>query len=384
MNNPLVLASKEIYLRLVHSVSKKSKIKNNKIVFLLSFPSASQLALQTLFDNFSEKLVICYTKSSKELASYYQKNGCLTYNIDDLPVLLKDIVPMVTNSQLVFCDNYFAFLAGINFQARTKVVQLWHANGAIKTFGLAAAYTKNVSRKDRQRYLEVYKKFTHYVVSSQKMANIFAKNYRQKINDLSFGYLPTDFYFDKDWMQNAKKMFRDTFSTKKKVALYVPTYRENKVTIPLNFSHLANQLGDEWQVLVKAHPHDSNLYQQVKDESKIIANFNDLDLAQILPSVDCLITDYSSIPFEYSLANPEGEMVFFCFDYEQYNKEVGIEEGFKDWAPGQIVTTQEELISAIQYPFSQDFTSFNQMWNEYTQGDAYKQLVRWVEKAYDN
>lgn len=135
-------------------------------MFLLSFPSASQLALQTLFDNFSEELVICYTKSSKELASYYQKNGCLTYNIDDFPVLLKDIVPMVTNSQLVFCDNYYAFLAGINFQARTKVVQLWHANGAIKTFGLEAAYTKKVSRKDQQRYLEVYKKFTHYVVSS--------------------------------------------------------------------------------------------------------------------------------------------------------------------------------------------------------------------------
>jgi len=384
VSNPLVLASKEIYLRLVHSVSKKSKIKNNKIVFLLSFPSASQLALQTLFDNFSEELVICYTKSGKKLASYYQKKGCLTYNIDDFPVLLKDIVPMVSNSQLLFCDNYFAFLAGINFQARTKVVQLWHANGAIKTFGLEAAYTKEVSRKDQQRYLEVYKKFTHYVVSSQKMANIFAKNYRQKINELSFGYLPTDLYFDNDWVRNVKKEFRDNIPTKKKVALYVPTYRENKTITPLDFSDLANQLGDKWQVLVKAHPHDNDLYQQVKNESKIISDFNGLDLAQILPSVDCLITDYSSIPFEYSLANPEGKMVFFCFDYKQYNKEVGIEEGFEDWAPGQIVTTQEELISAIQCSSTQDFTSFNQIWNEYAQGDACKRLVRWVEKAYDN
>lgn len=384
MSNPLVLASKEIYLRLVHSVSKKSKQKNNKIVFLLSFPSASQIALQTLFDNFSDELVICYTKSGKQLASYYQQKGCLTYSIDDFPVLLRNIVPMISNSQLVFCDNYFAFLAGINFQARTKVVQLWHANGAIKSFGLEAAYTKNVSTKDHQRYLEVYNKFTHYVVSSQKMANIFAKNYQQKINELPFGYLPTDFYFDEEWMHNAKKIFRNSISTKKKIALYVPTYRENKTTIPLDFSNLANQLGDEWQVLVKAHPHDSNLYQQVKDESKIISDFNGMDLAQILPSVDCLITDYSSIPFEYSLANPEGKMVFFCFDYEQYDKEVGIEEGFEGWAPGQIVTTQEELISAIQSPSRKDFTLFNQVWNEYTQGNACKQLVRWVEKAYDN
>lgn len=110
-----------------------------------------------------------------------------------------------------------------------------------------------------------------------------------------------------------KKCLEIIFQRRKKIALYVPTYRENKVTIPLNFSRLANQLGDEWQVLVKAHPHDSNLYQQVKDESNIVSNFNGLDLAQILPSVDCLITDYSSIPFEYSLANPEGKMVFFLF-----------------------------------------------------------------------
>lgn len=384
MSNPLVLASKELYLSFVHLASKRTKKKNNKIVFLLSFPTASKLALQMLYENFPEELVICYTKNSKELATYYEQKGCSIYCIDNVSSLLKYIIPTVTGSKLVFCDNYFAFLASITFIPQTKVVQLWHANGAIKSFGLEAEYTKKVSAQDRKRYSEVYEKFTHYVVSSQIMADVFAKNYRQKINELPFGYLPTDLFFDQEWLQKSKSLFKSNFPMDKKIALYVPTYRENKTEIPLDFSHLAYQLGNEWQVMVKPHPHDEALYENVWNEDNIISDFKGLDLAQILPSVDCLITDYSSVPFEYTLANPKGKIVFFCYDYDEYQKEVGIEDNFQYWAPGEIVQTEKELIAAVQKPSKQSFETFNQMWNEYAQGKAQEQLLEWVNKVYDN
>ncbi|MCF1619447.1 CDP-glycerol glycerophosphotransferase family protein [Tetragenococcus koreensis] len=384
MFNPLILASKELYLWLVHLTSKRTKKNNDKIVFLLSFPTASKPALQLLYENFPEKLVICYTKNSKELASYYERRGCSTYCIDEFPTLLKNIVPIVTGCKLVFCDNYFAFLAGITFSFSTKVVQLWHANGAIKSFGLAAEYAKKASEKDRKRYSEVYEKFTHYVVSSKKMADIFAKSYRQNINKLPFGYLSTDLFADQYWLSETRKQFKNYFPRDKKVVLYVPTYREYKTSLPLDFAKLQQHLGDEWQIMVKAHPHDEEFYSKIKNESQIITDFKGLDLVQILPSVDCLITDYSSVPFEYSLANPKGKIVFFCYDYDEYNKEVGVEENFESWAPGAIVTNEEALISEVQCSSKQNFTSFNQMWNEYVQGNARKQLLEWVRKVYDN
>lgn len=384
MNNPLVLASKELYLWLVQLASKKAKKKNDKIVFLLSFPTTSGLALQMLYEHFPDKLVICYTKNSEKLANDYEQMGCTTYCIDDFPILLKHIVPIVTGSQLVFCDNYFAFLAGIEFSSYAKVVQLWHANGAIKSFGLAAEYTKKVSKKDRKRYSEVYEKFTHYVVSSKRMSQIFAKNYQHTFQELPFGYLPTDLFFDQEWLKNVKKLFKNNFSTNKKIALYVPTYREHSSEIPLSFSHLKYQLGNEWMIMVKPHPHDVDLYQQIKAEDNVVSDFKEMNLVQLLPSVDCLITDYSSVPFEYSLANPQGKIVFFCYDYKEYNKDVGIEEGFEKWAPGQIVTNEEELVTAIKKEKKQNFDSFNHMWNEYTQGNACEQLLKWVEKVYGN
>lgn len=384
VSNPLVLASKEFYLMLVQFASQRTRKKDDKIIFLLSFPEASQMTLQLLYEHFPDKLVICYTKDAKELAEFYKSKGCSIYCIDSFSVLLKDVVPAVSSNKLIFCDNYFVFLARITLSKDASVVQLWHANGAIKLFGLEAKYTKNVTKRDRKRYIEVYNKFTHYVVSSQKMANIFAKNYQQKINKLSFAYLPTDYFFDQDWLQTAKKQFKNNFPTNKKIALYVPTYREHQSEVPLDFSSLKSQLNDEWLVMVKPHPHDKELYQKVNNIDGIISDFKGMDLAQILPSVDCLITDYSSIPFEYSLANPNGKMVFFCYDYEEYKNEVGIEEGFQYWAPGKIVKKQRELVSAIQTPSKENFDVFNQMWNEYTQGNARVQLLKWVEKAYGN
>ncbi|MDN6599885.1 MAG: CDP-glycerol glycerophosphotransferase family protein, partial [Tetragenococcus koreensis] len=236
MSNPLVLASKEFYLMLVQFASKRAKKKNDKIIFLLSFPEASKPTLQLLYEHFPDKLVICYAKNAKDLAEFYENKGCPIYCIDTFSVLIKDVVPIVSSSKLVFCDNYFAFLARITFNNKASVVQLWHANGAIKLFGLEAKYTKNVTKRDRERYIEVYNKFTHYVVSSQKMADIFAKNYQQTINKLPFGYLPTDLFFDQEWLQRAKKQFKHNFPTNKKIALYVPTYREHQSEVPLDFS----------------------------------------------------------------------------------------------------------------------------------------------------
>ncbi|KFN91004.1 CDP-glycerol: N-acetyl-beta-D-mannosaminyl-1,4-N-acetyl-D-glucosaminyldiphosphoundecaprenyl glycerophosphotransferase [Tetragenococcus muriaticus PMC-11-5] len=175
------------------------------------------MTLQLLYEHFPDKLVICYEKNTKELAEFYENKGCPIYCIDSFSVLIKDIVPMVSGSKLVFCDNYFAFLARTTLVPDANVVQLWHANGAIKLFGLEAKYTKNVTKKDRDRYMEVYHKFTHYVVSSRKMANVFAKNYHQTINKLPFGYLPTDLFLIKNGYEMLGNNLKSIFQLIKKL-----------------------------------------------------------------------------------------------------------------------------------------------------------------------
>lgn len=380
MKRWLVNFSKDCYLKGIQFMSKRDYPSHKKIIFLLSFPSTSRVTLDALYQEWGKDLVICYTKNSLTLAQEYQRKGCQIYPISQYLILLRKIVPLLKGAKVVLSDNYFAFLAGIPFSSKTKNIQLWHANGAIKRFGLEAEYAKKSALKDQERYKEVYKTWTHYVVSSSKMKHIFEKNYQISVNSLDFGYPPTDNYFDETWRKEVSMTFKQKFPTEKKVLLYAPTYREGKSMLPLELKEVFKELKKEWLIFIKCHPHDQESYEAFIAETKVVFDFQGMALNELLPSVDCLITDYSSIPFEYSLANPQGRVVFYCYDYQQYKDDVGLEADFEAWAPGEIVKDTASLIPAIQTETTVEFTSFNQVWNTYAKGNSKKQLIEWVKE----
>ncbi|KAF1304833.1 CDP-glycerol glycerophosphotransferase family protein [Enterococcus sp. JM9B] len=379
MKNVLLTGMKSFYLFLVEQRSKRPAEKNDKIIFLLSFPSTSRWVLSELYKKYGSRLVVCYTENSHELAANYQKKGCLIYGIDSFRELLSSI-PLMKGASTILCDNYFAFLGGMMFEPSTKVIQIWHAGGAVKTFGLEANYAKNSTKKDQDRYQQVYDRLTHYVVASDQMATIFKKSYHvTNAEFLPFGYFPADRYFDEAWLKQAKQKFQERFGNKKSL-LYVPTYRENENENPIDFSRLAAVLGDEWQLFAKAHPHDPALQQKFEKHPAVITDFKGLTLQEMLPSIDCLITDYSSVPFEYTLANKEGKLLFFCYDLEEYQKTVGIQDGFFDALPEALAVTFDELLEKAANMQAVDLDRFDQTWNQYNKGNAMKQLMNWMEE----
>ena len=72
-------------------------------------------------------------------------------------------------------------------------------------FGLQAQYAKKATAKDQQRYQKVYDTFTHFVVSSPTMAEIFAESYNIDPIFLKFGYPMTDYYFNRNEKTFLKK-----------------------------------------------------------------------------------------------------------------------------------------------------------------------------------
>lgn len=371
---------KSIYLFIVSFRSRTTYKKNKKVIFLLSFPSTSRIIIEALYNEWGKKLVICYTPEATDLALEYARKGCEVYPIHSFKILISHVIPLITGAKVILCDNYFAFLSGIKSSKDRKVVQVWHANGAIKNFGLSAKYAKNRSKFDQKRYKEVYKMFTHYVVSSDKMKSVFERNYQLMVEVLPYGYPPTDNFLDNDWMSQKKATFRKKFPTTKKIMLYAPTYREKKSTKVSEFKTIVNNLQDEWLIFVKPHPHEMEEYQMLSDEESIVFDFKGLSLEEILPSVDCLITDYSSIPFEYSLANPQGKVIFYCYDFLEYEEIVGIENDFRDWAPGEIVYNETNLLRAIQSNRHFSFERFNKEWNQFVTGASRTQIIEWVRK----
>jgi hypothetical protein len=59
-----------------------------------------------------------------------------------------------------------------------------------------------------------------------------------------------------------------------------------------------------------------------------------------------MITDYSSIIYEYSLLNRP--MLFFAYDKDVYAATRGFHRDYIDTAPGKVVTTFDDLLTAMR------------------------------------
>jgi CDP-glycerol glycerophosphotransferase (TagB/SpsB family) len=102
----------------------------------------------------------------------------------------------------------------------------------------------------------------------------------------------------------------------------------------------------------------------------------------LLLVADCLITDYSSVAFDYALINKQGKLVFYWFDEEEYEKETGIQQIFKETLPYKVVSTIEEVALSIEES-QDDLSAFNEVWNTYNDGESTKRLLQWIKEKMD-
>jgi CDP-glycerol glycerophosphotransferase len=142
----------------------------------------------------------------------------------------------------------------------------------------------------------------------------------------------------------------------KRVMLYAPTWRDDQhsarsgyvYTPSLDVDALHAALGEEWVVLFRLHylvtnsidfsSHTGFLY-----DVSGLDDINDLCLAS-----DVLVTDYSSVYFDYALL--DRPMVFYMYDLDRYGSSLrGFYLPIED-VPGPIARTQDEVVAALLDP----------------------------------
>jgi CDP-glycerol glycerophosphotransferase len=86
------------------------------------------------------------------------------------------------------------------------------------------------------------------------------------------------------------------------------------------------------------------------------------DIRDLYLMADLLITDYSSVFFDY--ANLRRPIVFFTYDIEDYRDHLrGFYFDFEKEAPGPIVRTTDEVIREVRKSETEDFTATPQYAN---------------------
>jgi len=139
-----------------------------------------------------------------------------------------------------------------------------------------------------------------------------------------------------------------------KVAMYVPTWRDNQhdaagrylLDFRLDLAAAAERLGGEWVLLIRGH----HLMAGGIEASAVPGFTTDVtgypDIGDLLRVTDALITDYSSVMFDFA---PTGRpMLFFTYDLEQYRDQLrGFYFDFEAEAPGPLLATSEQVVAAL-------------------------------------
>lgn len=296
--------------------------------------------------------------------------------------LVSSIYHLAT-SKTVFVDNYYGFLAAVQFKKDVECIQLWHAAGAIKKFALHDPSNETRNEAAIDRFKRVYANFHKIVVGSENLAHIYFQAFGVKDeNILRTGIPRTDLFYHEEYSELAKREIPNRIPglNGRKIILYAPTYRDedlNHFRLHLHLDEMYKELKDTHVVLLRLHQAIGS--RATSYHRDFVYDFTDYpSMNELLFVSDYLITDYSSIPFEYSLL--EKPMIFYPYDLKDYKEERGFWEDYETSVPGPIAYDTESIIKLIkQGQFDMEkIKRFSEEWNAYSKGSSSRNMVNYI------
>lgn len=138
----------------------------------------------------------------------------------------------------------------------------------------------------------------------------------------------------------------------KKAIFYAPTWRDSvdggktyDIKIPVNFEKWHTILGDEYIVFFRAH-HLTTKIMGIHFDDFIRDASGYPDVNDLMIASDLLVTDYSSIAFDYAIL---GKPIFcFAYDYDTYLAERGVYLPIDENYPSPSCRTEDELLNKIR------------------------------------
>ncbi|MEU6763691.1 CDP-glycerol glycerophosphotransferase family protein [Streptomyces sp. NPDC046853] len=239
----------------------------------------------------------------------------------------------------------------------TTYLQTWHGS-AYKRMGFDEARIKTQNAPQRQWLGEAVDRFDHFLVRSEHDVNTLARAYG--IPDerlLRCGYPRNDRLIAARARDETSGRFpRPPVAAElgipdhKTVVLYAPTFRggppkKNKpVRLPLDVRKFAGRFGDTHVLLVRAHYMEAAALPVCPPGTVVDVSAHH-DVSELLCLADVLVTDYSSIMFDFALL--DRPLVHFAPDLDAYEAERGSYFALRDDAGGPVVETQEELLRVL-------------------------------------
>ncbi|MCX3061981.1 bifunctional glycosyltransferase/CDP-glycerol:glycerophosphate glycerophosphotransferase [Streptomyces beihaiensis] len=283
-------------------------------------------------------------------------------------------------------DNQ-SFPLKLTKRAGTTYLQTWHGS-ALKRMGFDLPELKAMTRDRQREQHDALRRFDHFVVRTEHDVGTLAKALRldeQRL--LRTGYPRNDSLVRARERERAVgRRERGPLARElgvpqdKAVLLYAPTFRTpGRFELPFDVERFAEQFGDRYVLLVRAH-YLNHVVLPPSVTGRVIDVSTHHDAAPLLELADALITDYSSVMFDFALL--DRPMLFFTYDYDTYAHDGrGTYFDLASRAPGPVFATEEEFHAAVKALDSQALAyapareRFVARFGEYDRGDAARRIV---------
>ena len=317
----------KMFVKLVDSIRKKP-VKDQVLFFSIRKDNELEGNAAALYPYVEGKKVICAKMLPHKRFSQLR--------------MYRELV----TSKVIVTDDYVRYLRHFPLRSEQRVIQLWHACGAFKKFG------QHGTNMDKKTDIATHAQYNLVCVSGESVRPIYADAFNvshEKVQAL--GVPRTDMFFDEAYATGCKEKILSKMPelAGKYIILYAPTFRDinnDRATFKpeLDFDKLSQSLLPNQVFVVCPHPLMTN--KILPKEYANIKEIRDFSTNDMMFLSDLLVTDYSSVIFEYALLRKP--IAFFCYDLATYNR--GFYLKYPEDLPGEVYETQGELIDYLKDP----------------------------------
>jgi CDP-glycerol glycerophosphotransferase len=271
----------------------------------------------------------------------------------------------------------------------TTYIQTWHGS-ALKRMGFDTPEMRILPEPERRAYQRAVDRFDHFVVRGRHDELTLARAYgipEEKL--LRTGYPRNDALVrarESGAPDPAAEALARRLGLRRDlpVVLYAPTFRAREgggvrsFEFPFDVDEFADRFGDELTLLVRTH-YLNGVTLPPSVAGRVVDVSAEPDITPVLLLSDVLVTDYSSVMFDYALL--QRPMVFFTYDWDDYaHNGRGTYFDLAAEAPGPVVRTAGELYEALSdldrlQGHRARLKEFMTRYGEYDQGEAAARIV---------
>ncbi|HKL79998.1 MAG TPA: CDP-glycerol glycerophosphotransferase family protein [Mobilitalea sp.] len=398
---------KSINIVKVHLGYKKLKkiLKNrralSKFLYTQTFIKKPMKENWILFESFFGK---SYSDSPKYVYEYLAKNYPGKYKFIWVIDKRSTKIPFKHKKIKRFGILYSYYLARCGYyvfngrqpewvrkRAGNIFLQTWHGT-PLKKLVFDIEEVSSATPRYKQQVYKQSRAWDYLIAPNAFSSETFRRCFMFDNRMLETGYPRNDILHSPDRDRISAKVKRKLgIPESKKTILYAPTWRDDefyakgqyKFELHLNLEYMRRELGEEYVLLLRTHYFiaDSLDVSSLQGFAYNLSKYDDISELYLIS--DILITDYSSVFFDY--ANLKRPMLFFTYDLEKYRDVLrGFYFDIEKEVPGPLVYTTEEVVEAvrnvksIQIEYKQRYENFYGRFCEWEDGHASQKVVESV------